>query len=45
MPYIDAFVVPVPKKNIAAYRQMSRRPARSGASTARSSTASASATT
>ena len=28
MPYIDGFVVPVPKKNLDAYRKMSRRMAR-----------------
>jgi uncharacterized protein YbaA (DUF1428 family) len=25
MPYIDGFVVPVPKKNLAAYRSMAKR--------------------
>lgn len=25
MPYIDGFIVPVPKKNLAAYRAMSRK--------------------
>jgi uncharacterized protein YbaA (DUF1428 family) len=25
MPYVDGFVVPVPKKNIAAYRSMARK--------------------
>jgi uncharacterized protein YbaA (DUF1428 family) len=25
MPYVDGFVVPVPKKNIAAYRAMARK--------------------
>lgn len=25
MPYVDGFVVPVPKKNLAAYRTMSRK--------------------
>lgn len=28
MPYVDGFVVPVPKKNIAAYRKMARMGAR-----------------
>ncbi len=25
MPYVDAFVIPIPKKNIPAYRRMARR--------------------
>ncbi len=25
MPYVDGFVIPVPKKNLAAYRKMSRK--------------------
>lgn len=25
MPYVDAFVIPIPKKNIAAYRPIARR--------------------
>ena len=25
MPYVDGFLVPVPKKNLAAYRRMSRK--------------------
>ena len=25
MPYVDGFVVPVPKKNLAAYRQMAKK--------------------
>jgi uncharacterized protein YbaA (DUF1428 family) len=25
MPYVDGFVLPVPKKNLAAYRQMARK--------------------
>ena len=36
MPYVDGFVVPVPKKNLDAYRKWRGRPARYGASTARS---------
>lgn len=28
MPYVDGFVIPVPKKNIAAYRKMAREGAR-----------------
>ncbi len=28
MPYVDGFVVPVPKKNIEAYRRMSRKAGR-----------------
>ena len=46
MSYVDGFVLVVPKKKIAIYKKHGdRRPARSGASTARSTTASASATT
>ena len=45
MNYVDGFVVPVPKKNLGAYRRMARKAARSGASTARWSTSSASPTT
>ena len=37
--YVDGFV-PVPIKNLKAYRSMARRPARSGASTARWNSAS-----
>jgi len=25
MPYVDGFIVPVPRKNLAAYRQMARK--------------------
>jgi len=28
MPYVDGFVIPVPKKNVAAYRKMARMGAR-----------------
>ena len=28
MPYVDGFVIPVPKKNIAAYRSMARKAAK-----------------
>ena len=35
MPYVDGFVIPVPKKQVSAYRNMARK-AGSGASTARS---------
>ena len=43
--YVDGFVVPVPKKNIDAYKASRRRPDRSGRSTARSNTSNASPTT
>ena len=40
--YVDGYVLPVPKKNLNAYRSMARDGrARSGAITARSSTSSA----
>ena len=44
MPYVDGFVIPVPKKQVSAYRNMARK-AGSGASTARSTTRNASPTT
>ncbi|MFM9842201.1 MAG: DUF1428 domain-containing protein [Dongiaceae bacterium] len=28
MPYVDGFVIPVPKKNLAAYRRMARKAAK-----------------
>ena len=46
MSYVDGFVVPVPKRKRAAYVAMARKAAaRSGRTTARSTTASASPTT
>ena len=46
MAYVDGFVVPVPKKKLDAYlADGAARPARSGASTARSTTTNASPTT
>ena len=44
MAYVDGFIIPVPKKQLDAYRRMSRKPGGSGASTARSSTRSVSPT-
>lgn len=41
MAYVDGFLVPVPTKKLKAYQAMSRRSARSGASTARWITANA----
>lgn len=41
MAYVDGFVVPVPKKSLAAYRRMARQAGRFGASTARSSSGNA----
>jgi uncharacterized protein YbaA (DUF1428 family) len=35
MRYVDGFVLPVPKKNLGAYRRLPRRRARSGANMAR----------
>jgi uncharacterized protein YbaA (DUF1428 family) len=43
--YVDGFVIPVPKDKVDAYMDMAREGASSGASTARSSSASASPTT
>jgi uncharacterized protein YbaA (DUF1428 family) len=40
MQYVDGYVVPVPKKNIAAYKRMPSWAPRCGRGTARSSTAS-----
>ncbi len=45
MAYVDGFVVAVPKKNLPAYKKMALAPARSGWSTARWSSRSASPTT
>jgi len=45
MPYVDGFVLPVPMKNLQAYRRIARAAGKSGASTARSNTANAPATT
>lgn len=45
MPYVDGYVLPVPKKNLPAYRRMARKAGESGGSTAPSSTGSASVTT
>ena len=45
MPYVDGFVLAVPKDKIEAYKELAQRPARSGWSTARSTMSSASATT
>ena len=45
MAYVDGFIVPVPKKNLEAYRLLARKPARCGASTARSISRNASPTT
>ena len=41
MRYVDGFIVPVPKKKLDAYRAMSRKAGKSGASMARSSTSNA----
>ena len=43
--YVDGFVLPVPKRNVDAYRRIARRAGKGGGSTARSSTGSASPTT
>ena len=43
--YVDGFVLPVPKKNLQAYRRMAQKAGKSGASTARSIPSSASPTT
>ena len=44
--YVDGFVVPVPRENVAAYRRMAQKAGQvSGASTARSNSWSASPTT
>ena len=44
--YVDGFVVPVPKKNLAAYKKMATQGGQDlDASTARSTTSSASPTT
>jgi uncharacterized protein YbaA (DUF1428 family) len=40
MAYVDGFIVPVPKKNLAAYRRISQKAGRSGANMAPSSTGS-----
>jgi uncharacterized protein YbaA (DUF1428 family) len=45
MKYVDGFVLPVPKKNLHAYRRMARKAGKSGVSTAHSTTRNASATT
>jgi hypothetical protein len=45
MPYVDGFLLPLPKRNVKAYLAMARTACRCGWSTARSSTASASART
>jgi len=45
MNYVDAVVVPVPKRKLAAYRSLARLSGKSGASTAPSSTTSARPTT
>jgi uncharacterized protein YbaA (DUF1428 family) len=41
MRYVDGYVLPVPKKNLEAYRRMTHKAAGFGATTARSSTGSA----
>lgn len=38
MRYVDGYVLPVPKKNIAAYRRMAQAAGKSGATMAPSST-------
>lgn len=45
MPYVDGFVLPVPKKKIEAYRRIARKAGKSGANTARWTTWNASPTT
>lgn len=45
MAYIDGFVVPVPKENIEAYKELASRSQSSGANTAPSTTRSGSPTT
>ena len=45
MRYVDGYVLPVPRKHLDATAASPGKPARSGGSTARSSTANASATT
>ena len=45
MCYFDGYILPVPKKNMRAYKPWRRWAARSGRSTARSTTRSVSATT
>jgi uncharacterized protein YbaA (DUF1428 family) len=42
--YVDGFVLPVPKKNIAAYRRMAQKASRTGKNSARWITRNASAT-
>ena len=43
--YVDGFVIPLPKKNVADYRRMAQNAGKYGETTARSNSASASATT
>jgi uncharacterized protein YbaA (DUF1428 family) len=39
--YVDGFIIPVPRDNLAVYRRLAERPARSGWSMAHSPTWSA----
>ncbi len=43
--YVDGYVLPVPKKSIAAYARMAKKASKFGRNTARSITGNASATT
>jgi uncharacterized protein YbaA (DUF1428 family) len=43
--YVDGFVIPLPKKNVADYRRMAQNAGKYGETMARSNSASASATT
>ena len=45
MKYVDGYVLPVPKKNLVAYRRIAQQPVSSGANMALSSFGNALATT